>query len=92
MLYEEYLKDNISDTDEGVDNPSSFEPDVLVGNLEEEMDAFDEYIGAELILNPGAKCGARRETVVNRARGEDGCPVGVASRIRFWILTDVRLR
>eukprot|EP00957_Ditylum_brightwellii_P136868 10437481-Ditylum_brightwellii.AAC.1 len=75
MLYEEDIEEELSDINEGINNPLPIEPDVLVGNLEESADTFDEYLGAELIPNPGSEGSSRRGTVVKRAKGEDGCPI-----------------
>eukprot|EP00957_Ditylum_brightwellii_P013491 1017861-Ditylum_brightwellii.AAC.1 len=75
MLYEEDIDEEVSDINESIDNPLPIEPDALVGNLEESTDTFDEYLGAELVLDPGPERTSRRGTVVKREKGEDGRPI-----------------
>ena len=75
FLYEE----DLDELDEGIDQPTPMDPTALVGDIEEDKpETFDNYVGAELILDTGLEGDPIRGQVVKRARGEDGRPIGTA--------------
>ena len=70
-----------SEQDEAIDNPDPVDPDARVGDIEEPEEVpsdgglLDQYIGAELIFE-NEDGSPRKGTVVKRAQGEDGKPLG----------------
>ena len=78
MLYEEDIEDEFGEVDEGIDNPLPVDPSALAGDVEEDPNTFDEYLGAELILDAGPEGSPLRGRVIKRAKGEDGNPIGTA--------------
>ena len=75
ILFEE----DLDDTDEGIDNPEPVKPELRAGDVDtqtNEESSYDQYIGAELILEAGPEGSPRRGTVVKRARNIDGELIG----------------
>eukprot|EP00957_Ditylum_brightwellii_P192252 14635015-Ditylum_brightwellii.AAC.1 len=78
MLYEEDIEGQKDEVNEGIDNPLPYDPNSIVGNIEEDTNMFDEYLGAELILDPGPDRSLRKRTVSKRHKGDDGRPIGTS--------------
>ena len=76
MLYEEDVEDEFNAIDEGIDNPEPIDKDGLAGDIEEDTNVYDEYLGAELLFDVGPDGSPRKGTVVKRLKGEDGRPIG----------------
>ena len=75
ILFEE----DFDEEDEGIDNPEPFQPELVAGDVDtedQEVSTYDQYIGAELILDAGPEGSPRRGTVVKRARNSDGNLIG----------------
>ena len=66
MLYEEDLEQDY------IDNPRPYDPDATAGDVEEDTNVFDEYLGAELYFDVGPDGSPRKGTVKKRLKGEDG--------------------
>eukprot|EP00957_Ditylum_brightwellii_P058548 4439717-Ditylum_brightwellii.AAC.1 len=75
MLYEEDIEDEMDEVNEGIDNPLPYDPNSLVGDIEEGTNVFDEYLGAELILDSGPDGSQRKDTVIKCHKGEAGRPI-----------------
>eukprot|EP00957_Ditylum_brightwellii_P192738 14675756-Ditylum_brightwellii.AAC.1 len=78
MLYEEDIEGEMDEANEGIDNPFQYDPSSLVGNIEEDTNMFDGYLGAELILDPGPDGSLRKGTVLKHRKGDDGRPIGTS--------------
>eukprot|EP00957_Ditylum_brightwellii_P195017 14858873-Ditylum_brightwellii.AAC.1 len=78
MLYEEDIEDEMDEVNGGVDNPLPYDPNSLVGDIEEGTNVFDEYIGVELILDSGPDGSQRKGTVIKHHTGEDGRPISTS--------------
>ena len=70
MLYEEDMEADY------MDSPEPYDLSAVVGDIEEEANIYDEYLGAELYFDVGPNGGPRKGTVRKRLKGEDGCPIG----------------
>ena len=70
MLYEEDLEPDYAD------NPQPYNPEATVGDVEEDTNVFDEYLGAELYFDVGPDGSLWKGTVKKRLKGEDGRPTG----------------
>jgi len=78
-LYEEDIKDEFNGVDEGIDSPTPVDAGVLAGDVKEDTNnMFDEYLGAEMIIDAGLEGDPLRGRVVKRAKREDGKAVGTA--------------
>ena len=53
MLYEKDLEDPFNEDDEGIDNPEPFDKSGLADDIKEGTNAYNEYLGAELIFDVG---------------------------------------
>jgi len=53
MLYEEDIEDEFNGVDEGIDSPTPVDAGALAGDVEEDTNTFDEYLGAEMIIDAG---------------------------------------
>jgi len=54
MLYEEDIEDEFNGVDEGIDSPTPVvDTGVLAGDIKEDTNTFDEYLGAEMIIDAG---------------------------------------
>eukprot|EP00957_Ditylum_brightwellii_P111811 8527979-Ditylum_brightwellii.AAC.1 len=60
---------------EGINNPLPYDPNSLVGDIEEGTHVFDEYLGTKLILDSGRAGSQRKGTVIKCYKGEDGRPI-----------------
>jgi hypothetical protein len=65
----EYVADDVPEPMVG-----TFLPDV--DEIERTTDGYDEYVGAQMTFDLGGETGLRG-TVIKRAKGEDGNPIGV---------------
>eukprot|EP00957_Ditylum_brightwellii_P028430 2146733-Ditylum_brightwellii.AAC.1 len=65
----------MDEVNEGIDNPLPYDPRSLVGSIEEDTNMFDEYLGAELIFDPGPDGSLRKGTVLKCRKGDDGRPI-----------------
>eukprot|EP00957_Ditylum_brightwellii_P166400 12666749-Ditylum_brightwellii.AAC.1 len=72
MLYEEDIEGEMDKVNEGIDNPFPYDSNSLVGDIEEGTNVFDEYLGAELILDPCPDGSQRKGTVIKCCKDEDG--------------------
>eukprot|EP00957_Ditylum_brightwellii_P095003 7234977-Ditylum_brightwellii.AAC.1 len=70
----------MDEVNEGIDNPLPYDPSSLVGNIKEDTNMFDEYLGAELILDPGPGGSLRKGTVLKCREGDDERPIGTSHR------------
>ena len=70
MLYEEDLEPDY------IDNPRPYDPEATAGDVEEDTNVFDEYLGAELYFDVGPNGSPRKGMVKIRLKGEDGRPTG----------------
>ena len=52
--------------------------EALAGDVEEDMNTFNKYLGAEMIIDAGPEGDTLRGRVVKRAKGEDGKAMGTA--------------
>ena len=57
MLYEEDLEPDY------IDNPRQYDPEAMVGNVKEDTNVFDEYLGAELYFDIGPDGSPRKGMV-----------------------------
>ena len=75
ILFEE----DIDEEFEGIDLPEPVQPRLQAGDVDSqscEESSYDQYVGAELILEPGPEGNPRRGTVLKRARNSDGELIG----------------
>ena len=70
MLHEEDLEGNYPDV------PNPYDPSATSGDVEEDSNIFDKYLGAELIFDIGPDGSPRKGTVTKHLKGEDGQPIG----------------
>ena len=70
MLYEEGLEPDY------INNPQPYDPEAMSGNVEEDTNIFDEYLGAELYFDIGPDGSLQKGTVKKCLKGEDGRPTG----------------
>ena len=66
MIYEEDLEPDY------VDNPQPYDPEATVGNVEEDTNVFDEYLGAKLYFDIRPNGSPRKGTVKKCLKGKDG--------------------
>ena len=59
-----------------IDSPELYNPSATAGDIEEEANVYDEYLGAELYFDVGPDGGPRKETIRKPLKGEDGRPFG----------------
>ena len=57
MLYEEDMEVDY------IDSPKMYDPSAIAGEIEEEVNIYDEYLGAELYFDVGPNSGPRKGTV-----------------------------
>ena len=69
-LYKEDFKDD------HINCPEPYDPDTTTGDIEEESNVYDEYLGAELYFEIGPDGSPRKGTIKKRLKGEDGQPIG----------------
>ena len=70
MLYEEDMEVDY------IDSPEPYDPSAIAGDIEEEVNVYDEYFGAELYFDVSPDDGPRKGTIRKHLKGEDGRPVG----------------
>ena len=70
MLYEEDFKDD------DIDCPEPYDPDATAGDIEEDNNVYDEYLGAKLYFEIVPDGSPRMGTIKKRLKGEDGRPIG----------------
>eukprot|EP00957_Ditylum_brightwellii_P201939 15327893-Ditylum_brightwellii.AAC.1 len=78
MMYEEVIKDEMDQVNKGIDNPLSYYPNSLVGDIEEGTNIFDKYLGEELIFEQGPNGSQRKGTVIKCCKSEDGRPTNTS--------------
>ena len=89
MLYEEDVDvdDEFDEFNEGIDQPVPMHGTFINDSEEDSGGTYDEYIGAELIVDMGPEGSPLKGTVVKRLKGEDGKPIG---RAHYNPLLDTR--
>ena len=70
MLYEEDFEDD------HINCPEPYDPDATAGDIEEDSNVYDEYLGAKLYFEIGPSGSPRKGTIKKRLKGEDGRPIG----------------
>ena len=70
MLNKEHFEDD------HIDCPEPYDLDATAGNIEEDSNVYDEYLGAELYFDIGPDSSPRKGTIKKRLKGEDGWPIG----------------
>ena len=70
MLYEEDMEADY------IDSPELYDPSAMAGDIEEEANVYDEYLGAELYFNIGPDGDPRKGTIRKHLKGEDGHAIG----------------
>ena len=65
MLYEEDLEPDY------INNPQQYDPEATAGDVEEDTNVFNEYLGAELYFDVGPDGSLRKGTVKKCLKGED---------------------
>ena len=70
MLYEEDMEADY------IDSPEPYDPSATAGDIEEEANIYDEYLGAELYFDVSPNGGPRKGTIKKCLKGEDGRPIG----------------
>ena len=66
MLYEEDFEDD------HIDCPEPYDPDTTTGNIEEDSNIYDEYLGAELYIDIGPDGSTRKGTIKKDSRWKMG--------------------
>ena len=77
MLYKEDFEDD------HIDCPEPYEPDATAGDIEEDSNVYEEYLGAELYFEIGPDGSPRKGTIKKRLKGEGGQPIGHGHRNPF---------
>ena len=70
MIYEEDMEADY------IDSLEPYDPSATAGDIEEEANVYDEYLGAELYFDVSPDGGPRKGTIRKHLKGEDGCPIG----------------
>ena len=70
MLYEQGLEPDY------IDNPRPYDPEVRAGDVEEDTNVFDEYLGTELYFDVGPNGSPQKGMVKKCLKGEDSRPTG----------------
>ena len=70
MLYEEDIEVDY------IDSLEPYDPSAIAGDIEEEANVYNDYLGAELYFDVGPNGGPWKGTVRKHLKGEDGHPVG----------------
>ena len=70
LLYEEDMEVDY------MDSPELYNPRATAGDIEEEANVYDEYLGAELYFDVGPDGRPRKGTIRKHLKGEDGRPFG----------------
>ena len=70
-----------------INNPQPYDPEVTAGDVKEDTNVFDEYLGAELYFDVGPHGSPQKGMVKKRLKGEDGRPT---SRSHHNPLLDTR--
>ena len=81
MLYKEDFEDD------HIDCPEPYDLDTTTGNIEEDSNVYDEYLGAELYIGIDPNGSPRKGTIKKRLKGEDRRPVGHGHHnpfVEFW--------
>ena len=69
MLYKEDSKDD------HIDCPEPYDPDTTAGDIEEDSNIYDKYLGAKLYFDIGPDGSTRKGTIKKRLKGEDRRPI-----------------